>query len=66
MEILKTGSNYPCGPCKLPLECSSCGFIITEENVLDDPCECECEVCDYCGTGKCPSCGDHWHCGGCV
>ena len=62
----KTGENYPCGPCELPLECSNCGNIITEENVINEACTEECEICDYCGIGKCPGCGEHWHCGGCV
>lgn len=62
----KTGENYPCGPCSLPLECSDCGTIITEENVVNQNCEGECEICDYCGNGKCPSCGEHYHCGGCI
>jgi len=62
----KTGEFYPCGPCELPLICSGCGLIITEDNVIDEPCEGECEICDYCGCGSCPACGEHWHCGGCV
>ena len=62
----KTGENYPCGPCELPLECSECGTIITEENVENEECGNGCEICDYCGNGKCPNCGNHWHCGGCI
>ncbi|MCP4651163.1 MAG: hypothetical protein GY853_13940 [PVC group bacterium] len=57
--------NYPCGPCELPLKCG-CGTVITEDNVVDSQCEEECEVCQYCGCGSCPSCGEHWHCGGCI
>jgi hypothetical protein len=62
----KTHEDYPIGPCSLPLECSNCGTVVTDDNVLNIPCNTECEVCAYCGIGKCPSCGDHWHCGGCV
>ena len=62
----KTGEEYPNGPCELPLECSNCGTIITVENQITEDCQEECEVCDYCGNGKCPNCGDHWHCGGCI
>ena len=62
----KTCEDYPCGPCELPLECSECGTIITEENVKNEDCEDECDVCGYCGDGKCPNCGSHWHCGGCI
>ena len=61
-----TGEDYPCGPCELPLKCANCGAVITEENVIEEDCEGECEVCEYCGNGKCPACGEHWHCGGCV
>ncbi len=65
--MYKSGEHYPNGPCELPMKCSACGKIITEKNVVEgDECEEECEVCDYCGTGKCPSCGEHWHCGGCI
>ena len=60
-----TGENYPCGPCELPLICSSCGKVITEDNAVDSPCEEECEVCDYCSTKKCV-CGNHVCCGGCI
>lgn len=63
----KTGERCPCGPCGLPLECDECGTIITEDNVVEEPCENgRCEICNYCGEGKCPKCGQHWHCGGCV
>ena len=65
----KTGEDYPCGPCELPLECYYCGCVITEENVDNDsPCAVAhgCDVCEYCGVGKCPSCGRHWHCGWCA
>ena len=61
----ETGSNYPCGPCELPLECSKCGTIITEDNVVDIEHD-NCEVCDYCGSESCPNCGQHWHCGWCI
>jgi hypothetical protein len=62
----KTGEKYPCGYCELPLECSECGAIITIENVLNEDCEDDCDICRYCGNGKCPNCGNHWHCGGCI
>ena len=65
-EIKKTGENFPCGPCELPLKCSECVTIITEENVVEEYCEGECEICDFCGPDKCPVCGEHCHCGGCV
>ena len=42
-----TGEDYPCGPCYLPLECSNCGTIITEENVVEEECNYGCEICDY-------------------
>jgi len=64
--MLKTGEDYPCGPCYLPLECSKCGTIITEENVNNEQCSTDCELCDYAACGKCPNCGEHWHCGGCL
>jgi hypothetical protein len=60
------GSEYPCGPCELPLVCLKCGTIITEDNVVNEECPDECEICMYCGTGRCPKCGMHWHCGGCI
>jgi hypothetical protein len=64
--IREVGVNYPIGPCELPLLCS-CGTIITNENVNNsNECSDGCEVCDYCGVGKCPTCGEHWHCGGCI
>ena len=59
------GEDYPCGPCSLPLKCT-CGTVITKDNVVNETCEGECDVCLYCGDGKCPKCGEHWHCGGCV
>lgn len=62
----ETKEDYPCGPCSLPLICSSCGGLITEENVVNRDCDEECEMCEYCGNGKCPDCGDHWHCGRCI
>ena len=65
-EMKKTGENYPIGPCVLPLQCSICGTIITEENVVNKDCAGGCDICLYCGNGKCPKCGEHWHCGGCV
>ena len=64
-DLQKVAENYPCGPCSLPLVCS-CGEIITNENVIEEDCEDECEICKYCGNGKCPKCGEHWHCGGCI
>ncbi|KKN70946.1 hypothetical protein LCGC14_0425480 [marine sediment metagenome] len=64
--IKVVGSEYSCGPCPgLPLQCT-CGIMITEDNVISKECNDECEVCDYCGSDKCPNCGDHVHCGGCV
>lgn len=65
-DIKVAGSSYPCGPCSLPVKCSSCGTIITPENVVEDECTDDCETCHYCGIGKCPNCGAHWHCGGCI
>jgi hypothetical protein len=61
------GSNYPCGPCpdELPMKCT-CGKILTDDNIGDKDCGDGCEVCYYCGIGKCPDCGEHIHCGGCV
>ena len=67
--------DYPCGPCELPLKCT-CGTVITEENEVKADCKDDCEICecyiawgssiDDSGNGKCPNCGEHWHCGGCV
>ena len=66
-KIKTVGENYPCGPCELPLVCVQCGTVITEENVVNEACDdAYCEVCQYCGIGKCPKCGAHWHCGGCI
>jgi hypothetical protein len=61
----KVGSEYPCGPCDFPKECS-CGTILTEINVVSDRCRNDCEICDYCSTLKCPDCGEHTCCGGCI
>ncbi len=62
-----SASQYPCGPCKLPLVCCNCGEIITEDNANNDSeCEDGCDICQYCGVGKCMNCGTHWHCGGCI
>lgn len=63
--MLTIGQHYPCGPCEFPVQCT-CGFVITKENVVNYSCEEECEICEYCGTGKCPECGNHRHCGGCI
>lgn len=54
MTIPVAGSQYPCGPCGMPVECPNCGTIITEENVVKKDCDEECEICDYCGNEKCP------------
>ena len=59
------GDGYPCGPCSLPLKCA-CGKILTDDNVVNESCDGECEVCDYCGNTKCPNCGQHVCCGGCI
>lgn len=65
---MKSGENYPCGPCpnELPFKCSECGIELTLDNVIDDPCEHDCEICAYCYSYKCPDCGDHICCGGCI
>lgn len=62
----RTKSEYPCGPCELPLECSECGTVITAENqVVHD--ECHPDRCDgyFCYHECCPQCDTPWHCGGC-
>lgn len=59
------GEDYPCGPCGFPKKCT-CGKVLTEENITHEECEGECEVCDFCTSGKCPECGAHTCCGGCV
>jgi len=65
--LLKAGSGYPCGPCELPLKCSSCDTVITEENAVYKSCDGDdCETCQYCSNQKCPKCGAHVCCGGCV
>ncbi len=63
-----THEDYPCGPCldMLPLNCCNCGTIITRENMVSQRCVGECDICEYCGEEKCPECGDHVHCGGCI
>lgn len=66
MTIPISGSQFPFGPCELPVRCSECGTIITEENVNEVECVPLCGACEVCGTGKCPSCGKHWHCGYCI
>ena len=65
-KMEKTGSGYPCGPCGLPVICSECGCVITDENVIEEECDESCELCDYCGTQKCPQCKEHICCGGCI
>lgn len=62
----KTCEDYPVGPCDLPLICSNCGATITDQNAIHQECDYECEICDYCGSGKCPVCLEHYHCGGCI
>ena len=64
--------NYKHGLCPdqedfWPTKCN-CGAILrTKADCNSEPCEDEwCEVCQYCGTLKCPDCGEHLHCGGCV
>ena len=67
-DIPKQGQFYPCGPCPFgdfKIRCH-CGTVVTPDNVIDEVCEEECELCDYCGTGRCPDCGEHLNCGGCV
>lgn len=66
MTIPVAGSQYPCGPCEMPVECPNCGTIITEGNVVNKNCDEECEICEYCGSEKCPNCLTHLHCGGCI
>ena len=61
----KIGENYPIGPCKLPLVCI-CGKILTEDNVKHETCKDKCEICQYCSNQKCPDCGAHICCGGCI
>jgi len=58
--------SYPRGPCGLPMYCWKCHTLVTQENVVHEECASPCETCDYCGTRKCPSCGEHICCGGCV
>lgn len=65
-KIQISGENYPCGPCALPVVCCDCGTIITDENVVFEVCEDECEICNYCGDRKCPNCKAHVCCGGCI
>jgi len=59
------GSNYPCGPCELPLKCT-CGFVLTSETVVDSDCGEDCEICNFCSNSCCPVCGEHVCCGGCI
>ena len=65
-DIPVVASSYPCGPCDYPKRCP-CGFVfLTEDNVKHEECEGECDICEYCGDDKCPICGEHTHCGGCI
>ncbi len=61
------GSEFPTGPCGLPVTCT-CGTVVTAENVVEERCDNDgwCDICSYCGTTKCPTCKAHTHCGGCV
>lgn len=61
-----TSESWPNGPCELPLKCNNCGEIITEQNVSHIKCDEDCEICEYCSDMKCPNCGTHVCCGGCV
>lgn len=63
--IKTVGENFPCGPCKLPLKCH-CGEIVTSDNVVFEYCEDDCEFCNSLFNDKCPYCGAHIHCGGCL
>lgn len=64
--IYEIGSEYPIGPCPsgdYKLLCS-CETIVTPQNVIH--LNCGCEICEYCGDGRCPNCSEHIHCGGCI
>jgi len=63
----KVGHGYPCGPCPGdgPVTCY-CGTVVTDDNVKYYTCPEECDVCRYCSQRRCPSCGAHMCCGGCV
>lgn len=67
----KTCSDYPGGPClgsaDWELMCHNCDTVLNEDNIDPSPCDDpQCETCQYCGHERCPNCGAHIHCGGCV
>jgi len=43
-----------------------CGWKVEEDQIIEESCEEQCDICDYCGNEKCPKCKEHLHCGGCV
>ena len=60
--------DWPTGPCSDKWkECvCSCGWEYNEKEVIHAACSGDCDVCNYCGIEKCPKCGKHLHCGGCI
>lgn len=64
----KFGEDYPCGPCDFKGCVCECGWVYDQKEVNHEPCEDDddCDVCMYCGNEKCPMCGRHLHCGGCI
>lgn len=65
---MKVGEFYPCGPCPFDdfkIECH-CGETLTPDTVVNHTCEELCDICEHVDDKKCPSCGAHAHCGGCV
>jgi len=68
MVKLKFGGAYPGGPCPNRWkDCvCECGWEYKEDEVVHIRCPGTCEICKYCGSEKCPQCGRHLHCGGCV
>ena len=65
-----------CPYCQCPIETKINDEIVEpylfeddlrDENVKHEDCEDgECEVCQYCSNAKCPVCGAHVCCGGCI
>ena len=68
-EFIPLESSYPCGPCPEKWKCKSCGAEISPccgAKIIEQVCDEDCELCDYCGPEICELCGEHCHCGGCV
>jgi len=61
---IKEDDELPC--CGSFIKKCSCGWKYNSTEVITKACKDNCDVCAYCGPDKCPVCGSHLHCGGCV